>query len=319
MSGRWDSKGNEWTNLRFPNGFAHPFMSQSRDGSAHERMLVVIPKGVILSDGRNLGGWNLSVPASPWALMQKRTGRPVNIGLRSDQPVELFKGRGAKRQVISLAIPEELRAALNEHRDRMLGKNTVRDKPAAIAYNVIPEFGQGAGGGLADAAPQSYEPANDEGMRLFNDLAFDVGFVSRMDMLVSGFADDCIHNRYDPEAALDRTRSLTEQATRLLEPLSGVVFSDMAIDCAANLALSAVTDAINGYINELTDRGEGNPSIIAANHAEYVEDAQTCLNTERCLRMFTTAYGKTAETDVFGDTMSIENLSIGPNMMTRLR
>ena len=145
MSGRWDSKGNEWTNLRFPNGFAHPFMSQSRDGSAHERMLVVIPKGVILSDGRNLGGWNLSVPASPWALMQKRTGRPVNIGLRSDQPVELFKGRGAKRQVISLASPEELRAALNEHRDRMLGQNTVRDKPAAIAYNVIPAFGQGAG------------------------------------------------------------------------------------------------------------------------------------------------------------------------------
>ena len=319
MSARWDAHGAEWTNLRFPNGFARPFMSQSRDGSMRERMLATIPKGVMLADGRDLGGWSLSVPASPWALEQKRAGRTVSIGLRADRPVELFKGRGTKRQVLSLDGPAELRVALDEHRDRILGQNTIRGNPEAIApHTAAPPRGQ-VEGSLADAAPQSYDPADDEGMRLFNDLAFDVGFVSRMDVLASGFAADFIHDHYDPEAALDETRSLTRQAAHLLEPLSGVIFNDMAIDCAANLALSAITDAINGYIDDLADRGEGNPSIVAANHAARSGDHLARPDTERCLRMFTTAYGKTAETDVFGDTTLVEDLSIESNAMTRWR
>ncbi len=72
----------EWVNLRFPNAFAHPFSFQGRDGGTRERMLVTIPKGVVLGDGRDVGGWNLSVRATPWALAQKRAGRPVSIGLR---------------------------------------------------------------------------------------------------------------------------------------------------------------------------------------------------------------------------------------------
>ena len=82
----------EWVNLRFPNAFAHPFSFQGRDGGTRERMLVTIPKGVVLGDGRDVGGWNLSVRATPWALAQKRAGRPVSIGLRVGRTVELFKG-----------------------------------------------------------------------------------------------------------------------------------------------------------------------------------------------------------------------------------
>lgn len=40
----------EWVNLRFPNAFAHPFSFQGRDGGTRERMLVTIPKGVVLED-----------------------------------------------------------------------------------------------------------------------------------------------------------------------------------------------------------------------------------------------------------------------------
>lgn len=87
----------EWVNLRFPNAFAHPFSFQGRDGGTRERMLVTIPKGVVLGDGRDVGGWNLSVRATPWALAQKRAGRPVSIGLRVGRSVELFKGRGPRR------------------------------------------------------------------------------------------------------------------------------------------------------------------------------------------------------------------------------
>ena len=65
----------EWVNLRFPNAFAHPFSFQGRDGGTRERMLVTIPKGVVLGDGRDVGGWNLSVRATPWAL--PRSARAV--------------------------------------------------------------------------------------------------------------------------------------------------------------------------------------------------------------------------------------------------
>ena len=109
----------EWVNLRFPNAFAHPFSFQGRDGGTRERMLVTIPKGVVLEDGRDVGGWNLSVRATPWALAQKRAGRPVSIGLRVGRTVELFKGRGPRRVTLRLDGPEGLRSALDEHRNVM--------------------------------------------------------------------------------------------------------------------------------------------------------------------------------------------------------
>lgn len=115
----------EWVNLRFPNAFAHPFSFQGRDGGTRERMLVTIPKGVVLEDGRDVGGWNLSVRATPWALAQKRAGRPVSIGLRVGRTVELFKGRGPRRVTLRLDGPEGLRSALDEHRNVMSARVAV--------------------------------------------------------------------------------------------------------------------------------------------------------------------------------------------------
>ena len=159
----------EWVNLRFPNAFAHPFSFQGRDGGTRERMLVTIPKGVVLGDGRDVGGWNLSVRATPWALAQKRAGRPVSIGLRVGRSVELFKGRGPRRVTLRLDGPEGLRSALDEHRNVMSARVAVPANP-----------GRGCRGSLDDAAPPMDGPAGDEGMLLFNDLAFDSGFVARM-------------------------------------------------------------------------------------------------------------------------------------------
>ncbi|WP_368094427.1 hypothetical protein [Bifidobacterium adolescentis] len=119
----------EWVNLRFPNAFAHPFSFQGRDGGTRERMLVTIPKGVVLGDGRDVGGWNLSVRATPWALAQKRAGRPVSIGLRVGRTVELFKGRGPRRVTLRLDGPEGLRSALDEHRNVMSARVAVPADP----------------------------------------------------------------------------------------------------------------------------------------------------------------------------------------------
>lgn len=56
----------EWINLRFPNGFVHPFVFRGRDGREHERLLATVPKGVIV-DGMDVGGYSLSVFATRWA------------------------------------------------------------------------------------------------------------------------------------------------------------------------------------------------------------------------------------------------------------
>lgn len=199
----------EWVNLRFPNAFAHPFSFQGRDGGTRERMLVTIPKGVVLGDGRDVGGWNLSVRATPWALAQKRAGRPVSIGLRVGRSVELFKGRGPRRVTLRLDGPEGLRSALDEHRNVMSARVAVPADP-----------GRGCRGSLDDAAPPMDGPAGDEGMLLFNDLAFDSGFVARMDTLASRFADDFAHGRYDAGTALRETRSLVAEAAMLMETVT---------------------------------------------------------------------------------------------------
>ena len=300
------SGGGEWVNLRFPNAFAHPFSFQGRDGGTRERMLVTIPKGVVLADGRDVGGWNLSVRATPWALAQKSAGRPVSVGLRAGRPVELFKGCGPRRATLRLDGPEGLRSALDEHRNAMSAQGPVRTGPD-----------RGCRGSLDDAAPSMGGPAGDEGMLLFNDLAFDRGFASRMDTLASRFADDFAHGRYDAEAALRETRSLVAEAAMLMETLSGASYDAGAVDCAASLALSAVTDAVNGYVDDLVDRNDCDPRVAAANRAERAADVHARPGTLPCLRMFTTAYGKTDETDVFGDGLPVEGLEPSSMPLTR--
>lgn len=296
----------EWVNLRFPNAFAHPFSFQGRDGGTRERMLVTIPKGVVLGDGRDVGGWNLSVRATPWALAQKRAGRPVSIGLRVGRSVELFKGRGPRRVTLRLDGPEGLRSALDEHRNVMSARVAVPANP-----------GRGCRGSLDDAAPPMDGPAGDEGMLLFNDLAFDSGFVARMDTLASRFADDFAHGRYDAGTALRETRSLVAEAAMLMETVTGTSYGAGAADCAASLALSAVTDAVNGYVDDLVDRNDCDPRVAAANHAERSADPHARPGTLPCLRMFTTAYGKTDETDVFGDGAPVEGMESSSMQLTR--
>ena len=175
----------------------------------------------------------------------------------------------------------------------------------------------GRRGSLDDAAPPMDGPAGDEGMRLFNDLAFDSGFVARMDTLASRFADDFAHGRYDAGDALRETRSLVAEAAMLMETLSGVAYGAGAADCAASLALSAVTDAVNGYVDDLVDRNDCDPRVAAANHAERSADPHARPGTLPCLRMFTTAYGKTDETDVFGDGAPVEGMESSSMQLTR--
>ena len=103
----------------------------------------------------------------------------------------------------------------------------------------------------------------------------------------------------------------------LMETLSGVAYDAGAADCAASLALSAVTDAVNGYVDDLVDRNDCDPRIAVANRAERSADPHARPGTLPCLRMFTTAYGKTDETDVFGDGAPVEGMELPSMQLTR--
>lgn len=195
---------------------------------------------------------------------------------------------------------------LDEHRNVMSARVAVPADP-----------GRGCRGSLDDAAPPMDGPAGDEGMLLFNDLAFDSGFVARMDTLASRFADDFAHGRYDAGTALRETRSLVAEAAMLMETVTGASYGAGAADCAASLALSAVTDAVNGYVDDLVDRNDCDPRVAAANHAERSADPHARPGTLPCLRMFTTAYGKTDETDVFGDGAPVEGMESSSMQLTR--
>lgn len=331
----------EWINLRFPNGFVHPFVFRGRDGREHERLLATVPKGVIV-DGMDVGGYSLSVFATRWAKEQKADGRPVSIGLRASRPVELFRGRGRSRHIIRLAGPGPLRDALDRRRDGI----RARDDTSSARSEGTPRAGdpgprdpcapaEPVRGNLEDAAPPAKGPAGGSGMDLFNHLAYDNGFVSRMDCLVTQFARDFVHHGYDPHAALDEVRGLVSAGVSLLESSTGDTYDGEAVDCAATLALSAVTSAINGCIGVFVDRGEGDPRIVVANIQErrarmddyFAERAMMSEDmrlrttytigppsTTRCLHAFVTTCGAVDGTDLFGDLDPAPTLNAGTSM-----
>lgn len=331
----------EWINLRFPNGFVHPFVFRGRDDREHERLLATVPKGVIV-DGMDVGGYSLSVFATRWAKEQKADGRPVNIGLRASRPVELFRGRGRSRHTIRLAGPGPLRDALDRRRDGI----RARDDTSSARSEGTPRAGdpgprdpcapaEPVRGNLEDAAPPAKGPAGGSGMDLFNHLAYDNGFVSRMDCLVTQFARDFVHHGYDPHAALDEVRGLVSAGVSLLESSTGDTYDGEAVDCAATLALSAVTSAINGCIGVFVDRGEGDPRIVVANIQErrarmddyFAERAMMSEDmrlrttytigppsTTRCLHAFVTTCGAVDGTDLFGDLDPAPTLNAGTSM-----
>ena len=220
------------------------------------------------------------------------------------------------------SLPDSWRAG-NSSPDELYGAHVAYglmgdDAYSSLSYCMdLERLGRGCRGSLDDAAPPMDGPAGDEGMLLFNDLAFDSGFVARMDTLASRFADDFAHGRYDAGTALRETRSLVAEAAMLMETVTGASYGAGAADCAASLALSAVTDAVNGYVDDLVDRNDCDPRVAAANHAERSADPHARPGTLPCLRMFTTAYGKTDETDVFGDGAPVEGMESSSMQLTR--
>ncbi|OZG59910.1 sulfate adenylyltransferase, subunit 2 [Bifidobacterium lemurum] len=278
------ARRNGWANVNFPNGFVHPFAFQAKSGKTYEKMLVGVPKGVTVN-GVDLGGWSFSVFSTKWAKEDKLNGRPVTIGLKVGEPVELFRGRGAERETLRIDDPWDLARAVKAHREareaeRRNAEETRGDESVSLAGEAVgradgngpvgdraPEAGL-VRGSLSDAAPQSFKPVSQEGMDLFNRCSVDVGFVARMDVMAERAARAFLDGSYDPVSQLAETRRLVGEMADAVAGVQGVDFGDAARGEAAEVALSASTDVINADVSRLADEGVGRADVIAANRSE---------------------------------------------------
>ena len=214
----------EWVNLRFPNAFAHPFSFQGRDGGNRERMLVTIPKGVVLEDGQGRR-----------RLEPERARDPVGPGPEARGPSgEHRTARRPNRRTVQRPRPQAGHTPPGRSGRTVLRPGRASERDVRARRPSRPIRTSDAGAAWTTRRHSMDGPAGDEGMRLFNDLAFDSGFVARMDTFASRFADDFAHGRYDAGAALRETRSLVAEAAMLMETLSGVAYGAGAADCAAS-------------------------------------------------------------------------------------
>ena len=182
---------------------------------------------------------------------------------------------------------------------------------------VLADPGRGCRGSLDDAAPPMDGPAGDEGMLLFNDLAFDSGFVARMDTLASRFADDFAHGRYDAGTAPARDPV----------PRRGGGHAhgdgDRRVIWRRGGRLRRESRAVRGDRRgqRICRRSRGSERLRSAGRGREPRgtpaDPHARPGTLPCLRMFTTAYGKTDETDVFGDGAPVEGMESSSMQLTR--
>lgn len=138
-----------------------------------------------------------------------------------------------------------------------------------------------------------------------------------MDTLASRFADDFAHGRYDAGTALRETRSLVAEAAMLMETVTGASYG------AGGGRLRRESRAVRGDRRgqRICRRSRGSERLRSAGHGREprgtLRGSPCAARTLPCLRMFTTAYGKTDETDVFGDGAPVEGMESSSMQLTR--
>lgn len=127
-----------------------------------------------------------------------------------------------------------------------------------------------AEGRLLDSGIPMSSPSTSDGDRLLGRCSRDVGFLARMCDIADEAALDFVHGGYDPAATLGKVRD----AVGAIADACGTAFGEdhlAYVDEAAESALDALVDPINGRIARLADRDTGEPEIIDANRRGRVE------------------------------------------------
>ena len=93
-----------WPRVNFPNSYVHAYAMTARDGRVFDMMRVNIPQGTRVN-GVDLTGWQLDRFASPRMREAKLNGRPVTVGFKPGEAVELWRGAGEQRETMRIDDP----------------------------------------------------------------------------------------------------------------------------------------------------------------------------------------------------------------------
>lgn len=102
--------------IAFPPGFVHPYTTIDKNGRRWNKAIITIPKNTYL-EGHDIAYYNIDVFMNDHMIMQKKHGSSVVISLPNNQALELFKGRGEKRQTIIVLNPWKLAIAIKQSRN----------------------------------------------------------------------------------------------------------------------------------------------------------------------------------------------------------
>lgn len=157
-------KAAAWPKVNVPNAFVHPYEMTSKDGRSFEKMIINMPGGTKLN-GVDVTGWSLDRFMSDAARNDKANGRPVTLTFKPDQAIELFKGKGEKKQTIRIKDPWTLAKALKASREEYITKHTQKKNQAAEAERPSAAIGRNKEGNHIDMTGKDFNipyQVNDE-------------------------------------------------------------------------------------------------------------------------------------------------------------
>ena len=153
---------------------------------------------------------------------------------------------------------------------RNLERKTVAPAVAAERPgNTIPVMGR-----LSDAGNGTYTPSTAKGDMLLGRCSNDIGFIRLMSGIADEAAEHFMQGEYDPRKAFEEIRDAVGGIARACAGVFGEEYDASTMDAAAESALSALTDPINGRIARLADAGEGDPGIADANRRDRMESLE---------------------------------------------
>lgn len=157
-------KAAAWPKINVPNAFVHPYEMTTKDGRSFEKMIINMPSGTKLN-GVDVTGWSLDRFMSDAARNDKANGRPVTLTFKPEQAIELFKGKGEKKQTISIKDPWTLAKALKASREEYINRHTKTKNQSAEPERPSAAIGRNKEGNHIDMTGKDFSipyQVNDE-------------------------------------------------------------------------------------------------------------------------------------------------------------
>ena len=127
-------KAQEWVNIKFPPGFAHPYGFDDKNGKHWDKAIVNIPPNTKFN-GVDLSGYSIDIFVNDRQLSSIVNREPLTCGFKADKKIELFKGEGADKKTLEVN-PWNLTKAIKAQHDEYAAtkaaeREAIKDAPTA--------------------------------------------------------------------------------------------------------------------------------------------------------------------------------------------